>query len=126
MSDSHNTRLQKVLMGIIEGFSDYFITELTKRHGKTPTKIEVRNITVEKRLGATGIHIVKVMLESEFGKDIASIAVKIYKENEKKVYCNYCKEWIEIDDKETTHCYGDGSEDGIICECCGRIIFESK
>ncbi|MHA1214132.1 MAG: phosphotransferase [Candidatus Hodarchaeales archaeon] len=82
MSDSHNARLQKVLMGIIEGFSDYFITELTKRHGKTPHKIEVRNISVEKRLGATGIHIVKVSLESEFGRDIASIAVKIYEENE--------------------------------------------
>jgi len=81
MQNDYNSRLQKVLMGIIEGFCDYFVSVLTKYHGKAPSKIEVSNITVEKRLGATGIHIVKVLLESDLGSDEASIAVKIYGEN---------------------------------------------
>jgi hypothetical protein len=75
-------RIQVVLMRIIEGFSDYFVTHLEKTYQKKPTNIEVNNISVEKKLGATGIHIVKVSLNSDVGPDEASIAVKIYEKSE--------------------------------------------
>ncbi|MHA1992984.1 MAG: hypothetical protein ACW97Z_00420 [Candidatus Hodarchaeales archaeon] len=75
-------RIQVVLMRIIEGFSDYFISHLEKTYHKTPTKVEVKNITVEKKLGSTGIHIVRVTLDSDVGSDDASIAVKIYDESD--------------------------------------------
>ena len=65
-------------MRIIEGFSDYFVSHLEKTYNKAPNNIEVKNITVEKKLGSTGIHIVKVNLDSDVGIDVASIAVKIY------------------------------------------------
>ena len=65
-------------MKIIEGFSDYFVSHLEKTYKESPSKIEVKNITVEKKLGATGIHIVRVSLDSDVGSDDASIAVKIY------------------------------------------------
>ncbi|MFX0123610.1 MAG: hypothetical protein ACFFAE_08195 [Candidatus Hodarchaeota archaeon] len=82
MNESHQDRLKVVLMRIIEGFSDYFVSSLEKSYHQTPKTIEVRNITVERKLGATGIHIVKVQLESDLGLDEASIAVKIYDEQE--------------------------------------------
>ncbi|MFW9903983.1 MAG: phosphotransferase [Candidatus Thorarchaeota archaeon] len=82
MNESHQDRLKVVLMRIIEGFSDYFVSSLEKSYHQTPKTIEVRNITVERKLGATGIHIVKVQLESDLGFDEASIAVKIYDEQE--------------------------------------------
>ncbi|MHA1975632.1 MAG: aminoglycoside phosphotransferase family protein [Candidatus Hodarchaeales archaeon] len=71
-------RIQIVLMRIIEGFSDYFVSHLEKTYKKVPTNIEVKNIAVEKKLGSTGIHIVRVTLDSDVGSDDASIAVKIY------------------------------------------------
>ena len=82
MNDSHQKRLQVVLMRIIEGFSEYFASCLEKSYHQTPKAIEVRNISIEKKLGTTGIHIVKVQLESDLGADEASIAVKIYEEQE--------------------------------------------
>ncbi len=82
MNDSHQERLQVVLMRIIEGFSDYFVKSLEKSYHQTPKTIEVRNITVERKLGTTGIHIVKVQLETNLGLDEASIAVKIYDKQE--------------------------------------------
>ncbi|MFX0209733.1 MAG: hypothetical protein ACFFDT_27375 [Candidatus Hodarchaeota archaeon] len=82
MKDSHQQRLQVVLMRIIEGFSDYFVSSIEKSYHQTPETVEVRNITVERKLGATGIHIVKVQLETDLGLDEASIAVKIYDKQE--------------------------------------------
>lgn len=82
MNDSHPERLKAVLMRIIEGFSEYFVLCLEKSYNQTPNTIEVRNITVERKLGATGIHIVKVQLDSDLGSDEASIAVKIYDKQE--------------------------------------------
>ncbi|UCE12604.1 MAG: phosphotransferase [Candidatus Heimdallarchaeota archaeon] len=82
MNDSHQERLKVVLMRIIEGFSDYFVSRLEKTFNQTPKTVNVRNIAVERKLGATGIHIVKVQLESDLGLDEASIAVKIYDEQE--------------------------------------------
>lgn len=82
MNDSHQERLKIVLMRIIEGFSDYFVSRLEKTFNQTPKTVNVRNIAVERKLGATGIHIVKVQLESDLGLDEASIAVKIYDEQE--------------------------------------------
>ncbi len=75
-------RIQIVLMRIIEGFSDYFVSHLEKAYKKAPSKIEVKNITVEKKLGATGIHLVRVSLDSDVGSDDASIAVKIYDQSD--------------------------------------------
>jgi hypothetical protein len=75
-------RMQIVLMRIIEGFSDYFISHLKKTYNQTPTSIDVKNITVEKKFGSTGIHLVKVSLDSDVGEDEASIAVKIYDEKD--------------------------------------------
>jgi len=80
--DFHPQRLEKVLISLIEGFSDYFVSSLEKSFKQTPTKIDVKKITVERKLGTTGIHIVKVSLDSDLGTDEASIAVKIYDENE--------------------------------------------
>ena len=71
-------RIQIVLMRIIEGFSDYFVSHLKKTYNQTPTNIDVKNISVEKKFGTTGIHLVKVSLDSDVGEDDASIAVKIY------------------------------------------------
>ncbi|MCK4847551.1 MAG: aminoglycoside phosphotransferase family protein [Candidatus Heimdallarchaeota archaeon] len=71
-------RIQIVLMRIIEGFSDYFVSHLKKTYNQTPTSIDVKNISVEKKFGTTGIHLVKVSLDSNVGTDEASIAVKIY------------------------------------------------
>ena len=71
-------RIQTVLMRIIEGFSDYFVSHLKKTYNQTPTSIDVKNISVEKKFGSTGIHLVKVSLDSDVGEDEASIAVKIY------------------------------------------------
>ncbi|MHA1946224.1 MAG: aminoglycoside phosphotransferase family protein [Candidatus Hodarchaeales archaeon] len=71
-------RIQIVLMRIIEGFSDYFVSQLKKTYKKAPTNIDVKNISVEKKFGTTGIHLVKVSLDSDVGEDEASIAVKIY------------------------------------------------
>ncbi len=82
MSDSHQNRLKIVLMKIIEGFSDYFASSIEKSYHQSPTQINVRNITVDRKLGTTGIHIVKVQLDSDLGADDASIAVKIYEEQE--------------------------------------------
>lgn len=82
MNDSYQKQLQVVLMHIIEGFSDYFVSCLEKSYNQTPKTVDVRNITVERKLGTTGIHIVKVQLESDLGGDEASIAVKIYDEQE--------------------------------------------
>ncbi|UCG02055.1 MAG: phosphotransferase [Candidatus Heimdallarchaeota archaeon] len=82
MNESHQDRLKVVLMRIIEGFSDYFVSRLEKSYHQSPTTIDVRNISVERKLGTTGIHIVKVQLESDLGLDEASIAVKIYDEQE--------------------------------------------
>ncbi len=82
MNESHQDRLKVVLMRIIEGFSDYFVSSLEKSYHQTPKSIEVRNISVERKLGTTGIHIVKVQLDSDLGFDDASIAVKIYDEQE--------------------------------------------
>jgi len=65
-------------MRLIEGFSDYFISHLKKTYNQTPTNIDVKNISVEKKFGSTGIHLVKVSLDSDVGEDDASIAVKIY------------------------------------------------
>ena len=75
-------RIQIVLMRIIEGFSDYFASHLENTYNKSPGNIEVKNITVEKKLGSTGIHIVRVALDSDVGSDDASIAVKIYDKSE--------------------------------------------
>ncbi len=75
-------RIQVVLMRIIEGFSDYFVSHLEKTYNRAPNNIDVKNITVEKKLGSTGIHIVKVTLDSDIGSDEASIAVKIYDKSE--------------------------------------------
>lgn len=75
-------RIQVVLMRIIEGFSDYFVAHLERTYNKTPQDIEVKNISVEKKLGTTGIHLVKVSLNSNLGPDDASIAVKIYDKSE--------------------------------------------
>ncbi|MHA2174580.1 MAG: hypothetical protein ACXACP_14070 [Candidatus Hodarchaeales archaeon] len=75
-------RIQVVLMRIIEGFSDYFVSQLEKTYHETPQNIEVKNISVEKKIGATGIHLVKVRLDSDLGPDNASIAVKIYDKTE--------------------------------------------
>jgi len=75
-------RIQLVLMRIIEGFSDYFVTHLKNTYNKTPSNIEVKNISVEKKFGLTGIHLVKVSLDSDVGEDDASIAVKIYDKND--------------------------------------------
>ena len=69
-------------MRIIEGFSDYFVSCLEKSYNQTPKTVDVLNITVERKLGTTGIHMVKVQLESDLGGDEASIAVKIYDEQE--------------------------------------------
>lgn len=82
MTPDHQERLKVVLMRIIEGFSEYFVSSLEKSYHQTPKSVEVRNITVERKLGTTGIHIVKVQLESDLGSDEASIAVKIYDEHE--------------------------------------------
>ncbi|MHA2306082.1 MAG: phosphotransferase [Candidatus Hodarchaeales archaeon] len=82
VQDSYKERMQKVLISIIEGFSDYFVSCLQKTYHETPNKIDVKNIVVERKLGTTGIHIVKVSLDSDLGQDEASIAVKIYNENE--------------------------------------------
>ncbi len=78
MESTPSTRMQQVLRRIIEGFSDYFVSCVENTYKKTPSSVEVKDITVEKKLGATGIHIVKVKLESDLGMDEASIAVKIY------------------------------------------------
>jgi hypothetical protein len=80
--ESYTQRLQKVLMSLIEGFSDYFVSSLEKTYHQTPNSIDVKQITVERILGTTGIHIVKVSLDSDLGSDDASIAVKIYDEKE--------------------------------------------
>ena len=75
-------RIKVVLMRIIEGFSDYFVSHLKQSFGETPSRVEVKEISVEKKFGATGIHLVKVSLDSDIGSDDASIAVKIYDKNE--------------------------------------------
>jgi hypothetical protein len=75
-------RIKVVLMRIIEGFSDYFVTHLKQTFNETPKTIEVKKISVEKKFGATGIHLVKVSLDSDIGSDDASIAVKIYDQSE--------------------------------------------
>ena len=75
-------RIKVVLMRIIEGFSDYFVTHLKQTYNETPKAIEVKQISVEKKFGATGIHLVKVSLDSDVGSDDASIAVKIYDQSE--------------------------------------------
>jgi hypothetical protein len=74
--------LQTVLMRIIEGFSEYFVSSIEKTYQQTPESVDVRNITVEKKFGTTGIQLVKVTLESNLGSDDASIAVKIYDKQE--------------------------------------------
>ena len=81
-NDSHQNKLQSVLMRIIEGFSEYFVSSIEKTYHQTPESVDVRNITVEKKFGTTGIQLVKVMLESNLGSDDASIAVKIYDKQE--------------------------------------------
>jgi hypothetical protein len=81
--DSHQERMRVVLMRLIEGFSDYFVSCVTETYRQTPANVNVKNIVVEKKLGTTGIHVVRVNLNSELGADDASIAVKIYEENER-------------------------------------------
>jgi len=82
MKDSYKERMRAVLMRLIEGFSDYFVSCLENTYHQTPENVNVQNISVEKKLGTTGIHIVQVQLDSDLGPDKASIAVKIYDENE--------------------------------------------
>ena len=79
MSTDLASRLQQTLATIVEGFSDYFVAKLKEQYyPNSPEYIKVKNIKVEKKLGATGIHLVKVSLESDLGIDVKSIAVKIY------------------------------------------------
>ena len=54
-------RIKVVLMRIIEGFSDYFVSHLKQTYKETPSQIEVKEISVEKKFGTTGIHLVKVL-----------------------------------------------------------------
>lgn len=82
MSEIPPDRLRTVLMGIIEGFSDYFVSRVAATYNETPSNVNVLNISAERKLGTTGIHIVKVELDSNLGEDVASIAVKIYQQNE--------------------------------------------
>ncbi|MFW9855603.1 MAG: hypothetical protein ACFFFG_11105 [Candidatus Thorarchaeota archaeon] len=82
MSETQSDRLRTVLMRIIEGFSDYFVSRVAATYNETPSKVNVRNISAERKLGTTGIHIVKVALESDLGEDEASIAVKIYEQKD--------------------------------------------
>ncbi|MFX0149427.1 MAG: hypothetical protein ACFFAJ_01475 [Candidatus Hodarchaeota archaeon] len=82
MKDTHNERMRAVLMRLIEGFSSYFVSCLENTYHQTPENVNVQNISVEKKLGTTGIHIVQVQLDSDLGPDEASIAVKIYDEKE--------------------------------------------
>ncbi len=122
MDSSPSTRLQIVLRRIIEGFSDYFVSCLEKTYKKTPSSVEVIDISVEKKLGTTGIHLVKVKLDSDLGMDEASIAVKNYEAS--KVALDLVKKINLLESRLSSYRSQGISSAGVIFFSRGIVVME--
>lgn len=77
--DEANAEINSLLLSIVSGFSDYFKDVAKSIFEKTPSSLIFESIRSDRKIGTTGIQLVSVSFNCEFGKAQAGLAVKVYK-----------------------------------------------
>ncbi|MHA2364883.1 MAG: hypothetical protein ACXAC7_13085 [Candidatus Hodarchaeales archaeon] len=70
--------INKLLLSIVSGFSEYFYGVAEEIFGSRPQKINFDSIRSDRKIGTTGIQLVSVNFSCELGRGRAGLAVKIY------------------------------------------------
>ena len=76
-SEDANVEINRLLLTIVSSFSDYFLSVAQSIFDKRPAKITFDSIRSDRKIGTTGIQLVKVAFSCELGHAEASLAVKI-------------------------------------------------
>ncbi len=77
-ADVVKSQTVEIVKKIVDKFEDYFKQHSSDVYGRPAKWVDVRNVHWEKKIGLTGIHLIKVRYETDVGMDSASLAVKIY------------------------------------------------
>ena len=76
--DEADKEINRLLLSIVSGFSDYFYNVAEEIFEKRPKKIEFNSIRSDRKIGMTGIQLVTVNFTSELGHGRAGLAVKVH------------------------------------------------